>query len=319
MNNRLQLSGFLNLNKPEGFTSHDCVAKVRRIFRLKRVGHGGTLDPMATGVLPIALGSATRLLPYLPTEKAYRGVIQLGLVTDTDDITGTIISQANASEITQAQVRQRLDIFQKGYDQLPPAYSAVQIEGKRLYQLARNGQRIDIPTRWVDIFNLEVLAWQPGPTPTLELSIRCGPGTYIRAIARDLGAALGVGGTLVSLVRTKSCGFELVNALTLGDLSPESTTLISPGLALQHLPAIKLDSEIAKRWCCGQKMAIETVNLTTPYQVLDQAGTLLGIGQLEDDIFRAKVVLPSHIDHSMDNNASTRNNSHDPPADDLSR
>ncbi|MDS3860520.1 tRNA pseudouridine(55) synthase TruB [Thermosynechococcaceae cyanobacterium BACA0444] len=313
-----QLSGFLNLNKPAGFTSHDCVAKLRRMFRLKRVGHGGTLDPMATGVLPIALGTATRLLPYLPTEKAYRGVIQLGLVTDTDDITGTIIAQANASEITQAQVRQGLEIFHKGYDQRPPAYSAVQVAGKRLYQLARKGESIDISTRWVDIFNLEVLAWQPGPTATVELMINCGPGTYIRSIARDLGAVLGVGATLASLTRTKSCGFELGNSCTLDDLNPDSTNLIAPGLALQHLPAIRLDAEIAKRWCCGQKMAIETVNLTTPHRVLDQAGTLLGIGQLEDDIFRAKVVLPSQIDHSIDNNASNSHTSHDSSANDFS-
>lgn len=252
---------------------------------------------MATGVLPIALGSATRLLPYLPTEKAYQGVVQLGLVTDTDDITGTVITQTNASDITQVQVMQALATFQGGYNQLPPAYSAVQVAGKRLYQLARKGQIVEIPTRWVDIVNIELLSWQAGPRATLELAIVCGPGTYIRSIARDLGAALGVGGTLVSLIRAKSCGFELDQAITLDTLNPNNAVLIPPGLALSHLPAIELDLETAKRWCCGQKMIIEAVTQTTPHRVLDQTGTLLGIGQIEEDIFRAKVVLPTPADH----------------------
>ncbi len=286
-----QFSGFLNLDKPASFTSHDCVAKVRRIFKLKRVGHGGTLDPMATGVLPIALGSATRLLPYLPIAKAYQGVIRLGQVTDTDDITGNIVTEVDAREISLAEVTQALASFHNGYEQVPPAYSAVQVDGKRLYHLARKGLAVEIPKRWVDIFKLEILAWQPGPTAELELAIDCGPGTYIRSIARDLGAVLGVGGTLASLIRTKSCGFALADSVSFDQLNPETTALIPPGLALQHLPEIRLDTEIGKRWCWGQKMAIETVNLITPYRVLDEAGHFLGIGQLEDEIFRAKVVL----------------------------
>ncbi|MEQ8963487.1 MAG: tRNA pseudouridine(55) synthase TruB, partial [Coleofasciculus sp. C2-GNP5-27] len=136
------MQGFLNLNKSAGFTSHDCVAKVRRLLRLKRVGHGGTLDPLATGVLPIALGRATRLLQYMTSDKAYRATIRLGVKTTTDDLEGDIVATASASGLTLETVVPLLQQFQGKIDQIPPMYSAVQVQGKRLYELARAGKTV---------------------------------------------------------------------------------------------------------------------------------------------------------------------------------
>jgi tRNA pseudouridine55 synthase len=151
---------------------------------------------------------------------------------------------------------------------------------------------VDIPQRWVDIFALQILDWQPGPPADLTIAIACGPGTYIRSLARDLGALLGVGGTLASLRRTQSCGFNLADSVTLADLNPETTGLIPPPQALIHLPALTLDPELARRWCCGQKLSLETIDSDTPYRVLDDQGTVLGIGQLNDlGLFCPQVVL----------------------------
>ncbi len=307
---------FLALNKPPGLTSHDCVAKVRRVFKLKRVGHGGTLDPMATGVLPIALGPSTRLLPYLPTAKAYQARIRLGQATDTDDITGTVISETDASHLNIASITQALETFHQGYDQIPPAYSAIQVNGKRLYHLARKGETVEIPMRWVDIFNIELLNWQPGPAPELEVAIDCGPGTYIRSIARDLGAVLGVGGTLASLIRTKSCGFDLANSVKVDTLNPATTPLIAPDQALAHLPELVLAPDLAWRWCCGQKLQFAGVNSASPHRVLTMEGVLLGIGQQEDECFRAKVVLPEALQVVTPNPEPTGNTLDNPSAHD---
>ena len=137
--------GFLNLNKPAGWTSHDCVAKVRRLLNIKRVGHGGTLDPAATGVLPIAVGKATRLLQFLPEEKEYHARVRLGVKTTTDDLEGTIITAQEASQLTLDDIKPILSQFEGKIEQIPPAYSAIQLGGKRLYELARAGEQVEVP------------------------------------------------------------------------------------------------------------------------------------------------------------------------------
>jgi tRNA pseudouridine55 synthase len=291
------MQGFLNLNKPFGLTSHDCVARVRRLLRTKRVGHGGTLDPAATGVLPIALGQATRLLQYLSHSKAYRAKIRFGLTTSTDDLEGEILSQNDASQLTLAQVQPFLAQFQGQIEQIPPAYSAIQVGGKRLYDLARAGQLVEAPLRVVEVKQIEVLDWHKGPTPELEVAITCGAGTYIRSIARDLGAAVGTGGTLASLIRTASSGFHLPDSLTLEDLAiqieSDSFTPISPQAALTHLPSLTLPDLLVKPWQQGQKLSqqklsqsvlqLNTPNLqvSTIYQVHHPNGSFLGIGQIQ--------------------------------------
>ncbi|XHX77468.1 MAG: tRNA pseudouridine(55) synthase TruB [Stenomitos frigidus ULC029] len=254
------MHGFLNLNKPAGFTSHDCVAKVRRLLQMKRVGHAGTLDPAAIGVLPIALGKATRLLQFLRQDKAYRATVRLGMSTTTDDLEGeTLLSQPVAA-LDLATVKEALQQFQGTIQQVPPNYSAIQVQGKRLYDLARAGETIAAKARTVNVFSLEVLDWRSGDFPELDLAIACGPGTYIRSIARDLGNVLQTGGTLAALIRTSSSGFELTDSLTFEVLEAQQAQgifqPIAPEAALTHLSKISLSTAIARRWCQGQRIAI---------------------------------------------------------------
>lgn len=277
-------NGFLNLNKPLGFTSHDCVAKVRRILKLKRVGHAGTLDPAATGVLPIALGRATRLLQYLPQDKAYHATIRFGLTTATDDLEGEVLARQSASGLTLEEVRSKLPLFQGTIQQVPPNYSAIQVQGKRLYNLARSGELIEVPARSVDIYQLEILDWRSGEFPELDLAIACGSGTYIRSIARDLGAMLDVGGTLAKLIRTDSSGFKLSDSLTLEEFAIQvqnhAFSPIDPDVALAHLTIVTLPEELAKRWRWGQKVIAEDAIEAAIVRVRHEDDRFLGIAQL---------------------------------------
>ncbi len=291
------MHGFLNLNKPLGLTSHDCVAKLRRLLKLKRIGHAGTLDPAASGVLPIAIGKATRLLQFLPSDKAYRATIRLGLQTTTDDLMGEVIHSQAVPHLDLASIRAAVPQFLGTIQQIPPRYSAVQIQGKRLYHLARTGQDIDITARQVTVHQIEVLAWRPGEFPEIELMITCGAGTYIRAIARDLGASLGVGGTLAALERTQSSGFNLADSLTFEAIEqyqpPDLLPLVAPATAIAHLPILQLSAEDAWRWCQGQKiegLATATQITTQPLHIQQEDGHFLGIGQVIDNQLRAQVV-----------------------------
>ncbi|MBE9195112.1 tRNA pseudouridine(55) synthase TruB [Synechocystis sp. LEGE 06083] len=253
--------GFLNLHKPLQLTSHDCVAKVRRLLRQKRVGHGGTLDPLAEGVLPMAVGPATRLLPYLPGEKQYQAIIRFGVRTDSDDLAGEVLESRIVADLTLAAVEQLLPDFLGEIEQIPPQYSAIQVNGKRLYELARAGITQAVPSRRVTIDDLKVLGWRSGEQPELDLQITCGEGTYIRALARDLGDRLGTGATLAGLVRQRSGGMALENSVGLTALEKiaeagESIPLIPPEEALGHLPTVRLNSELEKRWFHGQRLLL---------------------------------------------------------------
>ncbi|MFM7438196.1 MAG: tRNA pseudouridine(55) synthase TruB, partial [Snowella sp.] len=280
--------GFLNLNKPKNWTSHDCVAKVRRLLKIRKVGHGGTLDPLATGVLPIAVGKATRLISYLPHRKAYQAKVRFGIQTATDDLEGEILKTCSTSELTLDEITPYLPQFLGIIEQIPPQYSAIQRDGQRLYDLARQGKMVEVPSRRVEIFDMQVLGWQEGEFPELDLSIRCGEGTYIRAIARDLGELLGVGATLAGLIRTESGGMELANSITLEELADRVESqdfgLTSPQTVLTDLPKILLDAETAQRWCQGQKIAVteREFALNRSFRVLQEDGTLLGIGEITE-------------------------------------
>lgn len=288
------MQGFLNLNKPPGLTSHDCVARVRKLLRMKRVGHGGTLDPAATGVLPIAVGRATRLLQYLSHQKVYRATIRFGLITETDDLEGAVISATPVPWLTLAYVEAALPPFIGAIQQVPPRYSAIQVGGKRLYDRARAGEQIEVPVRTVEIQRIQVLDWQSGDFPELEVMITCGTGTYIRSIARDLGAALGTGGTLAMLMRTASSGFQLADSLTLETLAAQIESAafqpIPPEAVLLHHPAIELDATQAKQWSLGQRIPKELVSSAVQPECLvsstshamyriHHATTFLGMGE----------------------------------------
>ncbi|MBC1263296.1 tRNA pseudouridine(55) synthase TruB [Synechococcus sp. BSA11S] len=247
--------GFIILDKPAGLPSHDCVARIRRRYGLKRVGHGGTLDPAVTGVLPLALGSATRLLPYLNGTKAYRGVVQLGLRTDSDDLGGSVLERRPLPPLSLHALETALNAFRGPILQRPPQVSAVHVQGERAYARARRGELSDLKEREVTIERLELLGWDAGQG-LLELEVRCGAGTYIRSLARDLGDALGCGGALAKLRRTEALGFDLSAAVSLEDLEAEPPPPpLAPLRALGQYPTLMLEPAELVGWRCGRRLA----------------------------------------------------------------
>jgi tRNA pseudouridine55 synthase len=280
------MDGFLNLNKPAGFTSHDCVARVRRILKTKKVGHGGTLDPLATGVLPIAIGKATRLLPYLPTDKAYRAVIRFGIKTTTDDLEGEVVEKLGASDLQLVAIEQALPSFIGEVTQIPPIYSAIQVNGQRLYKLARAGETVEVPARIVQIQSIRIRQWQPGEFPELTVDIDCGSGTYIRSIARDLGVSVGTVATLANLVRTKSCNLELAHSISLADLEQASDFQpTAPLLALSQLPQVTLSNTELVDWFQGRSIVLSptrSMPAAVPICVTSELAVVVGIGLVND-------------------------------------
>ncbi|WP_404790557.1 tRNA pseudouridine(55) synthase TruB [Altericista sp. CCNU0014] len=290
--------GFINLDKPTAWTSHDCVARVRRLLKTKRVGHGGTLDPLATGVLPIAVGAATRLLQFLPTPKAYRATIRLGIKTTTDDLAGEVLQVRSAAAVTRERLIEALKMFRGTLQQVPPIYSAIQVDGQRLYKLARKGESVLPEPRTVEVYKIEVLDWQvlDSAHPEVTLQIACGPGTYIRSIARDLGEVLQTGGTLARLVRTQSCGFDLADSLSLETLEEQVTQgsllLADPAAALKDVPHYALDGQFATRWCQGRSVEVDSDAMGEAWvRVHDASAHFLGMGLLSEGFLVPKVVL----------------------------
>lgn len=281
------MQGFLNLNKPIGWTSHDCVAKVRRLLHIKKIGHAGTLDPAAMGVLPIAIGKATRLLQYLPSDKAYRATVRFGLTTATDDLEGDILTQQPAEHLTVDAIKSVLPQFLGTIEQIPPRYSAIQVDGKRLYDLARAGKDVEVPRRTVAVYDIQIQDWRPGTQPELDVDIACGAGTYIRAIARDLGEILGTGATLAALNRTLSSGFALPNSLSLDELAAQleanAWSPIAADAGLAHLARLTLPAPEAQRWCQGQKIQVADVELHADgiYRIYSEADDFLGISEVQ--------------------------------------
>ena len=215
--------GFLNVYKPTGKTSHDVVAILRRVTKVKQIGHTGTLDPFAEGVLPICIGKATRLIEYLNDEKEYIGTIQFGSSTTTYDTEGEVVKTSDKI-VTQGDVEESLKFFRGEIEQLPPIYSAIKLNGKKLYEYARAGQEVKLEPRKVTIFELELVNFNQA-TQQAEIRIVCSKGTYIRSIANDLGEKLGALGHLIKLVRIKAGDFYVDNSIKLEDLnSPEIVT-----------------------------------------------------------------------------------------------
>ena len=209
------MDGIINVYKEAGFTSHDVVAKLRGICRQKKIGHTGTLDPQATGVLPVCLGSATRACEMLTDRtKEYVAELLLGQITDTQDTTGTVLEERRVM-VDEARVREVIAGFVGGYDQVPPMYSALKVNGKKLYELAREGKEVERKARHVDLPSIEILSVE---IPVIKFRVECSKGTYIRSLCADIGEKLGCGGTMQSLVRTRVGEFRLSDALTLEQL-----------------------------------------------------------------------------------------------------
>lgn len=228
--------GFLNINKPKGMTSHDVVAMLRRALKIKQIGHTGTLDPMATGVLPVAIGKASRLIEYLQENKGYIADVQFGKVSDTFDTEGAVKDYSN-KKAAKEQIKEALNNFRGKIEQIPPAHSAVHYKGKRLYELARQGIiPDDIPKRTVFVTKLELVEFDE-ESQSAKLEIHCSKGTYIRSIINDLGLTIGTGAVMSGLVRTKSGLFELENAISpdcITDKAEAEKYLINPVEVLSY-------------------------------------------------------------------------------------
>ena len=210
-----KVAGILNLDKPYGMGSMDVVRRIKRASGLKRVGHGGTLDPIATGVIPVCIGQATRIMEYLVSgTKEYRAEVELGTETDTYDAQGQVTGRQDPSHVTLDEITESLGQFHGVIQQVPPMYSALKQKGKRLYELARAGIEVEREPRRVEVFKIEVQEWSP---PVVTLEVRCGRGFYMRSLAYDLGRALGCGAHLKGLVRLRTGPFKITAALSLDD------------------------------------------------------------------------------------------------------
>jgi tRNA pseudouridine55 synthase len=260
-------SGLVVVDKPAGMTSHDVVARVRRLAGTRKVGHAGTLDPMATGVLVLGLERATRLLGHLMlTEKSYAATARLGVATVTDDAEGDVTARVSAAHLDEATVRAAFAEQVGELDQVPTAVSAVKVDGKRSYQRVRDGEAVALEPRRVTVHELEVSDVRlDGEHVDVDLSLRCSSGTYVRAIARDVGAALGVGGHLTALRRTAVGPYGLDAARTLDDLADAFAVLPIADAARAAFPARDLDDATAASVRVGRALDVHLDGLTAVF------------------------------------------------------
>lgn len=267
------MNGIINLYKPPGITSHTAVAKVRRILQMKKVGHTGTLDPDAEGVLPICLGKGTKVSGMLTdTDKAYRAVIRFGVTTDTQDASGTVLTQ-RTPDVTQEHLLQIIPQFTGEIRQIPPMYSAVKVGGKKLYELARQGTEIERQPRTVTIFDLQLTEFH-GETAVLEVS--CSKGTYIRTLCHDLGQALGCGAVMEQLTRTRSGIFRLEDSVTLETLEQNPAAYIIPTDKLfEQYPAYMLSAKQERLVVNGVPIYAADAQLGQTYRVYGVSGNFL--------------------------------------------
>jgi tRNA pseudouridine55 synthase len=281
------LDGLVVVDKPGGWTSHDVVARIRRLAGTRRVGHAGTLDPMATGVLVVGVGKATKLLGHLAlTEKEYDATIRLGATTVTDDAEGEVTATADASAVTDAAVSDGVAALTGPIQQVPSAVSAVKIDGVRSYHRVRSGENVELPPRDVVVSRFDVRATRrEGAFVDLDVSVACSSGTYIRALARDLGASLGVGGHLTALRRIAVGPYRLDQAHTLEALAEDFTLLPLAEAAAAAFPRLDVDADTAGRVAHGMPLPATGLG-PGPVAVFGPDGTLLSLA--EDRGSRAK-------------------------------
>jgi tRNA pseudouridine55 synthase len=276
------VDGILNVDKPFGLTSFGVVSRIRKLTGERSVGHAGTLDPMATGVLPVLLGQATRLVEYLATaSKIYRADIELGVDTDTYDAQGSVVGRSDISQLTLAQIEAALIPFRGDILQVPPMYSALKHGGRPLYRLAREGQEITRSPRPVTVYHLDMVSWVP---PVLTVIAECSKGTYIRSLAHDLGQSLGCGACLCGLVRQRYGGFDIDAAVGLDTIEKALATgdfaglLYPPDSVLGDLPAVVAGPETARQISCGVAVAFPGVPIGTgKLRVYDSEGYFMAI------------------------------------------
>jgi len=254
--------GFVVIDKPAGLTSHDCVSRLRKVFNMKKIGHSGTLDPLVTGVLPIAIGNATRLISYLQGSKAYKGIIQLGANTNTDDLEGEIIKSRIWPLINDNDINSILENFRGNILQKPPIFSSVHIKGERAYKKARKGEKFDLNPKKVRINKLNLISWSQSKGELL-VYVECSTGTYIRSLARDIGETIGCGGYLKKLRRTKAFDFNESHSVLLPEKAEfyqeiNKPKVLAPNIFFEHMSSYKLISEEEIiSWRSGRKICIK--------------------------------------------------------------
>ncbi len=287
-----ELTGILNVRKEPGWTSHDVVARVRRLSGQKRVGHAGTLDPMAEGVLPVLLGRATRLADMVGEgRKRYLADVQLGTSTTTDDAEGETAERQPVPSLTSADVEAVLQRFRGAIQQVPPVYSAIKVGGRRAYAVARQGGEVSLPPRTVHVYELRLVRLEPDG---LTLDVACSRGTYVRALARDIARALGTVGHLRRLVRTEVGPFTLATAVTLVEVQARGVAdlLLAPETALPHAPRLAVSHEAVAALANGRPVAAEGLNAEAVL-VYDPGGRMVFVGRADGSWLRPRVGFPA--------------------------
>ena len=275
--------GIVVIDKPQGWTSMDVCAKLRGVYHEKRVGHAGTLDPMATGVLPVFVGQATKAVPFAEDgKKEYRASLRLGVVTDTQDTCGTVLHEESA-DVDEAALRAVLPRFTGEIEQIPPMYSAIKVQGQKLYDLARRGVEVERKPRRITIYELELLGRDAAGDWALR--VVCSKGTYIRTLCHDIGAALGCGGCMSALTRTMAAGYTLDEVVTLETAQEGGAALLRPVDSLfRHYPAYRIRSVETERRCrCGNPIRDPRAR-DGVYRVYAVDGTFLALSRCEGGV-----------------------------------
>ncbi len=288
-----QVDGLLVLDKPGGITSNSALQHAKRLFGAAKAGHTGSLDPLATGVLPLCFGEATKFSQFLlDADKEYTSTFVLGVGTDTADADGDVLAQASALHITPEAIAQALATLSGPIEQIPPMYSALKVDGKPLYQRARAGEEVERKARSVTIHRFDLLAFLPGEVARLEVAVRCSKGTYIRVLAEDLGAALGVPAHVSVLRRCQSGPFDLSSAVTLDQLSMQRERhseqaldeLLAPIEAcMPHLPRVELSEAATFYMTKGQPVVVPNGPQSGMVRIADAGGSFLGVGLVRED------------------------------------
>ncbi|HET6301393.1 tRNA pseudouridine(55) synthase TruB [Microbacterium sp.] len=287
-------AGILLVDKPGGVTSHDVVARARRVLGTRKIGHAGTLDPMATGLLILGVEGATRLLTFIVgLDKTYEATIRLGVATDSDDADGEITATTDASHVAPSDIASGIGALTGRISQVPSTVSAIKVGGRRAYDLARAGEQVELRAREVEVTRFDVLAQRRGDsTVDLDVVVDCSSGTYIRALARDLGAALGVGGHLTALRRTRIGPFAVADAALLDDL-PTATPLDPATAASAVLGRLDVSPDEARDLRHGKRLSGEAARLTSSrVAAIDPDGRLVGIVERRGEDIKSAMNMP---------------------------
>lgn len=288
------VSGILLVDKPQGITSHGVVSRTRKLAGTRKVGHAGTLDPMATGLLVLGLNSSTRLLTYLVgLDKEYFATIRLGASTTTDDAEGEIVASVNASGLERARIEESIEPLRGDIEQVPSSVSAIKVDGKRAYDRVREGEIVELKSRAVTVSAFDVLDVRSEGTFTdVDVRVECSSGTYIRALARDLGSALGVGGHLTALRRSRVGPFEVSRAATLDDLEPAEQLLTPADVATQLFEPLYVSQSHVTDLVHGKRISVDGAD-RGPLAAIAPDGTLVGLVSVSAGVAKSIINFPS--------------------------